>query len=91
MAQTRTLPSSTRPRASLAEAQTHNNEDVYKKAVHILESYFGLDDDDTQLAPETTQQGFVFQGAAQPGPPPGSHLWLRRRRGRPWASSEATS
>ena len=48
----------------LEQLQTHNNEDVYKKAVHILESYFGLDDDDdTQLAPETTQQGFVFQGA----------------------------
>merc|ERR1719440_1262767 len=48
----------------LEQLQTHNNEDVYKKAVHILESYFGLDDDDdTQLAPETTQQGFIFQGA----------------------------
>jgi len=56
----------------LEQLQAHNNEDVYKKAVHILESYFGLDDDDdTQLAPETTQQGFVFQGAQQPGPPPG--------------------
>ena len=26
------------------------------------------DDDDTQLAPETTNQGFIF-GAAQPGQP----------------------
>merc|ERR1719440_272252 len=56
----------------LESLQTHQNEEVYKKAVHILESYFGLDDeDDTNLAPETTQQGFIFQGAAPAGPPGG--------------------
>merc|ERR1719440_1902340 len=56
----------------LEQLQTHNNEDVYKKAVHILETYFGLDDDaDTAIAPETTQQGFVFQGQAAPQPPAG--------------------
>jgi importin subunit alpha-1 len=54
--------------------QTHNNEDVYKKAVHILETYFGLDDDDdTQLVPDISAggQGFVFQGGGPAAPPPG--------------------
>jgi len=38
---------------------------VYKKAVHILESYFGLDDDeDTSVAPQVDQGGFVFQPQA---------------------------
>jgi len=48
----------------LEQLQNHQNEDVYKKAVHILETYFGLDDEeDDQLAPETTNEGFVFQQA----------------------------
>ena len=56
----------------LEQLQTHNNEEVYKKAVHILETYFGLDDDeDEQIAPEANQQGFVFQGQQPAGPPGG--------------------
>ena len=53
----------------LEQMQTHQNEDVYKKAMHILETYFGLDDEeDEQLAPEAGQQGFVFaQGGAPMG------------------------
>ena len=53
----------------LEQLQSHSNEDVYKKAMHILETYFGLDDDDDDgaIAPETTQQGFVFQAAPQQG------------------------
>jgi len=48
----------------LEQLQNHQNEDVYKKAVHILETHFGIDDDeDEQLAPETTNEGFVFQQA----------------------------
>ena len=35
----------------LEQLQTHNNEEVYKKAVHILETYFGLDDDECVLPP----------------------------------------
>jgi len=56
----------------LEQLQQHNNEDVYKKAVHILETYFGLDDEeDEHIAPETTQMGFVFQGQQPVGPPGG--------------------
>jgi len=51
----------------LESLQNHQNEDVYKKAVHILETHFGLDDDeDEQLAPETTTEGFVFQQQGMP-------------------------
>jgi len=45
----------------LEQLQNHSNEDVYKKAVSILENYFGLDEEeDVQLAPETGAQGFQF-------------------------------
>ena len=50
----------------LEQLQNHSNEDVYKKAVNILEHYFVLDDEeDVQLAPETGAQGFQF-GVQQP-------------------------
>lgn len=50
----------------LEQMQTHQNEDVYKKAMHILETYFGIDEEeDEAIAPEATQQGFVFQGQQQ--------------------------
>ena len=53
----------------LEQMQTHQNEDVYKKAMHILETYFGIDDEeDDAIAPEATQQGFVFQGQQQQQP-----------------------
>lgn len=48
----------------LEQLQKHSNEDVYKKAVHILETYFGLDEEeDEQFVPEATNEGFVFQQA----------------------------
>jgi len=47
--------------------QTHQNEDVYKKAWSILETYFGIDDEeDASVAPQVSQQGgFVFQQQPQ--------------------------
>mmetsp|Transcript_18048 Transcript_18048/g.46637 ORF Transcript_18048/g.46637 Transcript_18048/m.46637 type:complete len:539 (+) Transcript_18048:91-1707(+) len=52
--------------------QSHQNEDVYKKAVHILEQYFGIDDDeDTSVAPTMDGQGFVFQPQQSAGVPQG--------------------
>ncbi|KAG8459018.1 hypothetical protein KFE25_006563 [Diacronema lutheri] len=46
----------------LEALQSHQNEDVYKKAVHILETYFGIEDDeDGALAPQVDAQGgFTF-------------------------------
>jgi len=50
----------------LEQLQNHQNEDVYKKAVHILETYFGLDDEeDDALAPEHTAEGFAFAATQQ--------------------------
>ena len=52
----------------LEHLQTHSNEDVYKKGMHILETYFGFDEEqDDTLAPEITDSGFAF--AQQPPPP----------------------
>jgi hypothetical protein len=59
----------------LEDLQAHNNEDVFKKVVHILETYFGLDEEeDESIAPQTTEQGFLFQQAPpQPTGPPGGY------------------
>lgn len=48
--------------------QDHPNEDLYEKAVHILETYFDIDEgDDQNLAPQATAQGYAFGApAAQP-------------------------
>ncbi|CAI5513530.1 unnamed protein product [Closterium sp. Naga37s-1] len=53
--------------------QTHQNNDIYEKAVKILETYFGLDEDeDQQLAPQVdaNQQTYAF-GESQPMVPSG--------------------
>ncbi|CAI7931342.1 unnamed protein product [Closterium sp. NIES-54] len=53
--------------------QTHQNNDIYEKAVKILETYFGLDEDeDQQLAPQVdaNQQTYAF-GESQPMAPSG--------------------
>lgn len=48
----------------LEALQSHHNEDIYEKAVGLLERYFGEDDDDDEnLLPNTAGEGFSF-GAA---------------------------
>jgi len=45
----------------IEEAQNHENVEIYKLAFEIIDNYFsGEDDEDTQVAPEITQQGFQF-------------------------------
>ena len=39
--------------------------------MHILETYYGLDEDDGTIAPEMTQSGFLFQTPQAPPPGPG--------------------
>ena len=49
----------------LESLQTHHNEEVYEKAVALLEKHFGEDgDDDENLLPSAQNGGFAF--AAQP-------------------------
>ena len=45
--------------------QTHRNEDVYNKAIHILETYFGAEEEETQLAP-TLSEGQSEYNFGQP-------------------------
>lgn len=50
--------------------QNHTNNDIYEKAMRILEVYFGLEDEDAQnLMPEVQGNQFAFgvQGAPQGG------------------------
>jgi importin subunit alpha-2 len=55
----------------LESLQEHQNEKVYEKAVHILETYFGEEEDeDENLAPNNSAGGFAF-GAGQALAPAG--------------------
>ena len=50
----------------LENLQTHHNEEVYEKAVAILEKHFGEDDDDDEnILPNTASEG-MFTFGAQP-------------------------
>jgi len=45
----------------LEALQEHSNEEIYQKAVELLEKYFGEDgDEDENLLPNTAAQGFTF-------------------------------
>jgi len=48
----------------LEALQEHHNEDIYQKAVALLEKYFGEDgDEDENLLPNVSNGGFTFGGA----------------------------
>jgi importin subunit alpha-1 len=54
--------------------QNHTNNDIYEKAVKIMETYFGLEDEEDQnLAPRMDAGGgsYAFGGAMPQGPPAG--------------------
>ena len=44
-----------------------DNHDIYEKAVRVLETYFGVDEEDVNVAPETIGNNFAF-GVAQNTP-----------------------
>ncbi|XP_053123020.1 importin subunit alpha-7 isoform X4 [Hemicordylus capensis] len=48
--------------------QSHENQEIYQKAFDLIEHYFGIDDDDSALAPQVdeTQQQFIFQQPEAP-------------------------
>jgi importin subunit alpha-1 len=53
--------------------QTHDNNEIYEKAVKILETYWLEEDEDQNLAPGTeAAQGYSF-GARQAAAPPGGY------------------
>ena len=49
--------------------QTHENEEIYQKALAIIENYFGENEDDSELAPESTNEGFTFNGETKEAAP----------------------
>ena len=54
--------------------QHHPNNDIYEKAVKIMESYFGLEEEEDQnLAPEIDERSgaYAFGGGATPAVPQG--------------------
>lgn len=54
--------------------QSHGNQEIYQKAFDLIEHYFGVEDEDSNLAPQVDEnQGqFIFQ--QQGGPLEGFQL-----------------
>ncbi|MEE6484145.1 hypothetical protein FKM82_013767 [Ascaphus truei] len=48
--------------------QSHDNQEIYQKAFELIEHYFGVEEDDAQLAPQVdeSQQQYIFQQAEAP-------------------------
>ncbi|KAG8142985.1 hypothetical protein E2320_000284 [Naja naja] len=48
--------------------QSHENQEIYQKAFDLYEHYFGIEDDDSALAPQVdeAQQQFIFQEPEAP-------------------------
>lgn len=53
----------------IEDLQHHTNNDIYEKCVKILETYFGVDDEEemTGMAPEVTEGGSQFAFSAPQG------------------------
>jgi Atypical Arm repeat len=47
--------------------QMHDNNAIYNKALKILTKYFGVDEEDTTIAPATDGQTFAFGQGLPPG------------------------
>ena len=55
----------------IEELQSHNNEDIYQKAIGILESFFDVEDGEVEnLAPPVAGGAYAFGGAAAGQPQP---------------------
>lgn len=54
---------------SIEDLQTHDNQGIYQRALRVLESYFGAEDDDDSASPEMTT-GSTSYDFAPPGVPP---------------------
>jgi len=54
----------------IEELQSHENEGIYKKALHIIDAFFGEDEDGNEeeaAAPNATAEAFNFTGGASGG------------------------
>lgn len=59
----------------IEELQEHQNEDIYNKAVYILETYFGVEEEEAQLAPTLNegQNAYEFGQSQASGEPSGGY------------------
>lgn len=55
----------------IEQLQSHQNNDIYEKAVRILETYFGAEEEDTSIAPPMDASQQTYQFGAQTGVPQG--------------------
>lgn len=48
--------------------QRHENQEIYQKAFELIEHYFGVEEEDSSIAPQVdeSQQQFVFQQQEAP-------------------------
>lgn len=55
--------------------QEHDSEDVYTKAVSVLEKFFDAEEEDSAIAPDMANNQFAFGGppGGGPGAPPGGY------------------
>ena len=51
----------------LEKLQMHENDRIYKKSVDILEDFFGAEEDDQNLVPNSTEDAFSFGAPSQAG------------------------
>ena len=67
-ARTVTLGTHDRSGNKIEFLQSHENQEIYQKAFDLIEHYFGVEDDDSSLAPQVdeTQQQFIFQQPEAP-------------------------
>jgi importin subunit alpha-6/7 len=59
----------------IEDLQQHSNNDIYEKAIKMLETYFGVEEEEemTSIAPGTVVEGNHFQFGMQAPPPSSSH------------------
>lgn len=54
--------------------QSHDNQEIYQKAFDLIEHYFGVEDEDSSLAPQVDQANQQFLFPQQEAPMDGFQL-----------------
>ena len=54
--------------------QSHDNQEIYQKAFDLIEHYFGVEDEDSSLAPQVDQANQQFLFPQQEAPMEGFQL-----------------
>lgn len=54
--------------------QSHDNQEIYQKAFDLIEHYFGVEDEDSSIAPQVDQANQQFMFPQQEAPMEGFQL-----------------